>query len=98
MTEKSYPYEDGDVTVIGPECFAAADGSVVCWRGENYTPQQPTTRAPLSPAAWRNNLTVLQGLSYYEVAELLRAEIAKDEDGSVDPLRPQSELGPKENR
>lgn len=24
---------------IGPECFAAADGSVICWRGQNYVPQ-----------------------------------------------------------
>lgn len=27
---------------IGPECFGLADGSIVCWRGENYVPQKPT--------------------------------------------------------
>jgi hypothetical protein len=30
-----YPHQDGDFTVIGPECFT--DGSVICYRGENYT-------------------------------------------------------------
>jgi hypothetical protein len=33
---KAYPYPDGDVVVLGPECFASGDASVVCWRGENY--------------------------------------------------------------
>ena len=28
-----------DTTVIGPECFAAVDGSVLSWRGVNYVPQ-----------------------------------------------------------
>lgn len=28
--------EPGNVTVIGPECFASADRSVICWQGENY--------------------------------------------------------------
>lgn len=37
-----YPREEGDVIVIGPECFAAKDGSVLSWRGENY-------RRPSSP-------------------------------------------------
>jgi hypothetical protein len=32
----SYPHQDGDFTVLGPEVFASADGSVICWRGENY--------------------------------------------------------------
>jgi hypothetical protein len=27
---------DGDVIVIGPECFASADRSVICWAGVNY--------------------------------------------------------------
>lgn len=27
------------VTVIGPECFASLDESVVCWRGVNYVRQ-----------------------------------------------------------
>ncbi len=34
-----YPYIEGDHIIIGPECFAAKDGSVLNWRGVNYTPQ-----------------------------------------------------------
>jgi hypothetical protein len=34
-----YPYEDGDVIVLGPETFVSKDGAVLCWKGENYTPQ-----------------------------------------------------------
>ncbi len=26
----------GDVIVIGPECFADAEETVVCWKGRNY--------------------------------------------------------------
>lgn len=31
-----YPHPDGDVTVIGPECFASDDETVIAWKGENY--------------------------------------------------------------
>lgn len=34
-----YPREDGPHTIIGPECFAMKDGSVLCWKGTNYVPQ-----------------------------------------------------------
>lgn len=37
---KGYPRKDGPFTVIGPECFAAEDGSVLSWRGRNYVPQE----------------------------------------------------------
>jgi hypothetical protein len=37
--EREYPFEDGDVTVIGPEAFVAQDGTVFCWKGRNYVPQ-----------------------------------------------------------
>ena len=33
----AYPYQEGDVTVLGPEVFASADGEAISWRGENYT-------------------------------------------------------------
>ena len=33
---KEYPYEDGDVLVLGPEVFISADLSVISYRGENY--------------------------------------------------------------
>jgi hypothetical protein len=44
MTTDRYPYEDGGFVVIGPECFAAEDGSVLSWRGENYEPQPEVER------------------------------------------------------
>lgn len=37
--------------VIGPECFASADESVICWKGVNYY-RQPTTPG-LPEAFWR---------------------------------------------
>jgi hypothetical protein len=37
--EQSYPFVDGPVTVLGPECFIANDGSVLCWRGEDFIPK-----------------------------------------------------------
>ncbi len=43
MAER-YPYNEGDVTVLGPEIFASKDGKVICWKGENYAPQELTYR------------------------------------------------------
>jgi hypothetical protein len=37
--QRDYPYSDGDVIVLGPECFVAKDGSVMSWKGQNYVPQ-----------------------------------------------------------
>lgn len=37
--DKTYPHIDGGFVIIGPECFAAHDGSVLCWKGRNYVPQ-----------------------------------------------------------
>jgi hypothetical protein len=34
--ERSYPYQDGDVTVLGPEVFASADGEAISWKGTPY--------------------------------------------------------------
>lgn len=40
MTDQpTYPYGDGDVSVLGPQIFAGSDGAVICWRGENYVRQ-----------------------------------------------------------
>lgn len=39
--EAPYPHTEGDHTIIGPECFADATASVICWKGENYYRQQP---------------------------------------------------------
>jgi hypothetical protein len=48
-TPKSYPYNDGDTIVLGPEIFVSADGAVICWRGENYVPQAIEPRRKGSP-------------------------------------------------
>jgi hypothetical protein len=49
--------ELSDFVVIGAECFALRDGSVLSWRGENYTPQRPLLRVRLHNryVAWRNS-------------------------------------------
>lgn len=40
-----YPYNEGDTTVIGPECFVQSDGGVLSWKGINYVPQENGTPA-----------------------------------------------------
>jgi hypothetical protein len=44
-----YPRDEGDTTVIGPECFAAKDGSVLNWRGQNYVPQPDPQAGAVDP-------------------------------------------------
>lgn len=39
-----YPFEDGDVIILGPEIFASKDGNVISWRGENYIKQDAIQR------------------------------------------------------
>lgn len=41
MTAETYPHEDGEVIVLGPEVFAHRDERVISWKGRNYTPQSP---------------------------------------------------------
>jgi hypothetical protein len=36
--DRKYPYMDGGATVLGPEVFAK--GGVLCWKGQNYVPQE----------------------------------------------------------
>jgi hypothetical protein len=36
LAEPEYPRQDGEFTVIGPECFADRDSTVIAWKGENY--------------------------------------------------------------
>lgn len=33
----AYPYQEGDVTVLGPEVFVSPDGEVLSWKGSNYS-------------------------------------------------------------
>lgn len=35
---RTYPYMNGGATVLGPEVFVK--GGVLCWRGQNYVPQE----------------------------------------------------------
>ncbi|WNN95188.1 hypothetical protein SEA_MAGRITTE_237 [Microbacterium phage Magritte] len=44
--QKTYPFEDGDVIVLGPEIFSAKDGSVLNWKGVNYVPQKVKDMQP----------------------------------------------------
>jgi len=37
----------GGIVNIGEECFGLADGSVLNWRGQNYTPQKPSLKVRL---------------------------------------------------
>lgn len=39
LLRSAYPLDQGDVIQLGPDCFAQADGSVLCWKGVNYVPQ-----------------------------------------------------------
>lgn len=37
----------GGIMTIGVDCFGLRDGSVLCWRGENYVPQKSPLRTRL---------------------------------------------------
>lgn len=39
---KEYPYQEGDTTVIGPECFAVTDKGAIAWQGVWYFNPEPT--------------------------------------------------------
>ncbi|MEV8048925.1 hypothetical protein [Streptomyces bacillaris] len=41
----TYPYSDGDTTVLGPQLFALADRSAIAWEGEWYLKCVPGVRA-----------------------------------------------------
>ena len=36
-----YPRQDGNYIVLGPEIFTDPRADVICWKGVNYTPQEP---------------------------------------------------------
>lgn len=37
---QDFPYQDGDVTVLGPEIFTSSDSKVISWKGDNYVPEK----------------------------------------------------------
>ena len=43
LLRAAYPHDMGQVLVLGPECIAQPDGSVINWRGVNYVPQAEPT-------------------------------------------------------
>lgn len=47
----TFPREEGDTIILGPEIFADREGDVICWRGENYVKQFPVEAAILGDAA-----------------------------------------------
>jgi len=60
------PREEGDTIVIGPECFVAKDGSVLCWKGTNYVPQERPGDIIMGSEE------VLPGLTLNELVALVR--------------------------
>jgi hypothetical protein len=53
--EKTYPYESGDVIVLGPETFVSKDGKTLSYKGENYIPQpDPFTLTVSNPVGFDN--------------------------------------------
>lgn len=58
---REYPIEEGDVILLGPECFVSKDGSVLNWKGVNYVPQRepgPFDRDVIEPYALAVNEAV----------------------------------------
>ncbi|MFE6412596.1 hypothetical protein ACFVOR_37315 [Streptomyces sp. NPDC057837] len=53
---QDFPYQDGDVTVLGPEIFASNDGKVLCWKGDNYVPQNRLNLAHRARRAKKHQL------------------------------------------
>lgn len=41
-----YPYDDGEVVVLGPEIFVNPEAEVISWKGENWVKQQKAVEAP----------------------------------------------------
>lgn len=60
IIRRPYPYPGMDgTTIIGPECFAADDGSVLMWRGQDYVPR-PSRRIDLSETELNRILAELE--------------------------------------
>ena len=56
IPEDSYPYNSGDITVLGPGIFASTDGpaadTVINWEGRNFVPQAEPEPAPSKGEKW----------------------------------------------
>ena len=50
MNQETGPRKSGDFTIIGPECFADAEETVICYKGVNYYSEaQGDENASLTP-------------------------------------------------
>lgn len=65
-----YPYENGDVIVLGPQVFVSRDEAVLNWKGCNYVPQE-------DPAERDRLRAVVQDITAHA------SPIAEDDDGFV---------------
>jgi len=77
-----YPYQDGDITVLGPEVFASQDGAVISWKGVSYVRQTaPTTDGPPSPAPPMSGPSlVYSGTLHQGSQRALRVDLGSPED------------------
>lgn len=48
---KLYPFQYGDLMVLGPEVFADKDGRIICWHGVNYVRQSDVHEALVTLSA-----------------------------------------------
>jgi hypothetical protein len=55
--ESEYPRMDGGFVVIGPECYAQHDGSVLSWKGVNYIPQSAENTVEVHTEAKREAMS-----------------------------------------
>lgn len=63
-----FPHEDGDTTVIGPECFIAFDDqlgyAVISYQGENFVPQGELQEVEARAESYRVALEEIGGGDY----------------------------------
>ena len=83
MIEVQLPDAPVDFVDIGPECFAAADGSVISWRGQNYVPQRPVP-VPETPPDLEPEPAVdtFMGYAVNDFSSTVTYAIFNDPDGS----------------
>ena len=86
----SYPYAEGDTTVLGPECFASQDGAVLCWRGINYVHQRSSKTITGKPPeeVVIGDEEIVPGVTPNDVVDAVRERVALEEqrgEGLVGP-------------
>ncbi len=87
--------DDPNITVIGPECFATIDGSVLSWKGTNYVPQEHQTISGDPPEdVIRGDEEIEEsGITANEALEIARGEGLV---GATGPEEPKKEFAPAE--